>query len=244
LRIAHFPVPSSFLVPCSSVLWFIIISKAHAAGGEPVEAYFCAMFLISVSFLQALDQWDKWLFVQLNSRFTNPFFDAVLPYFRDSVFWVPLYLFILVFIALNYGRRGMWWSIGFLCTIAIADMVGTRVFKEGFERLRPCQDPDFYPYVRLLVKRCSGGYSFVSNHAANHFGMAMYVSLTFYPVFGRSIYISYLWAFFIAYAQVYVGVHYPLDVLGGAALGTLAGLLTAWVVNNKVGSFTAVNLKQ
>jgi undecaprenyl-diphosphatase len=74
--------------------------------------------------------------------------------------------------------------------------------------------------------------------------MATFVSLTFRPVFGRAIYFSYLWAFFIAYAQVYVGVHYPLDVLGGAALGTLAGLLTAWVVNNKTGSFTAVNLDQ
>jgi undecaprenyl-diphosphatase len=200
------------------------------------------MWLLSVSIWQALEQWDKWLFVKLNSRLTNPVFDAVLPYFRDSVFWAPLYLFLLVFIALNFGRQGLWWSIGFLCTIALADMVGTRVFKEGIERLRPCQDPAFLEYVRLLVRRCSGAYSFVSNHAANHFGMATYVSLTFRPYFGRSVYISYLWAFFIAYAQVYVGVHYPLDVLGGAALGTLAGLLTAWVVNNKVGSFTADNL--
>ena len=201
------------------------------------------MPFLAASFWHTLDQWDKWLFIQLNSRLTNPVFDAVLPYFRDSVFWAPLYLFILVFITLNYGRRGWWWSLGFVCTIAISDMVGTRIFKEAFQRLRPCQDPDFYPYVRLLLQQCSGSYSFVSNHAANHFGMATYVSLTFRPVFGRWIYISYLWAFFIAYAQVYVGVHYPLDVLGGAGLGTLAGLLTAWVVNNKVGSFTAVNLK-
>lgn len=202
------------------------------------------MRLLSVSFWQALEQWDKWLFLQANSRFTNPFFDAVLPYFRDSVFWTPLYLFLLVFIAANFGQRGWWWSIGFVCTIAIADMIGTRVFKEGFERLRPCQDPDFYMYVRLLVKRCSGAFSFVSNHAANHFGMATFISLTFRPLFGRWVHLIYLWALFIAYAQVYVGVHYPLDVLAGAALGTLAGLLTAWVVNNKVGSFTADNLNQ
>jgi len=202
------------------------------------------MSLLTVSFWQTLEKWDQWLFVQLNSRFTNPVFDAVLPYLRNSLVWVPLYLFVLVFIALNYGRRGWWWSLGFICTIAIADMVGTRIFKEGIQRLRPCQDPDFLMYVRLLVRQCSGGYSFVSNHAANHFGMATYVSLTFWPVFRRWVYISYLWAFFIAYAQVYVGVHYPLDVLGGAALGTLAGLLTAWVVNNKTGSFTADNLNQ
>ncbi|HUQ96625.1 MAG TPA: phosphatase PAP2 family protein [Chitinophagaceae bacterium] len=202
------------------------------------------MRFYDLSLWSALDQWDKWLFVQLNSRFANPVFDVVLPFFRSAVFWAPLYLFLLFFVVLNYGRRGLWWSLGFICTIALADLSGTRIFKEGFERLRPCQDPHFYMYVRLLVKQCSGGYSFISNHAANHFGMATFVSLTFKPLFGRSIYISYLWAFTIAYAQVYAGVHYPLDVAGGAAVGTLAGLLTAWVVNNKVGSFTADNLNQ
>ncbi len=197
-----------------------------------------ADLLASANFWHWLEQWDKWLFIQLNSQLTNPVFDAVFPYLRNSVFWAPLYLFILVFITINYGKKGWWWSLAFVCTVAIADMVGTRIFKEGVERLRPCQDPDFYMYVRLLLKQCSGSYSFISNHAANHFGLATFVSLTFYSTFKRWIYLSYVWAFFIAYAQVYVGVHYPLDVLGGAGVGVLAGLLTAWIFNNKVGSFT------
>ena len=194
--------------------------------------------LTLLTFWQQVERWDQWLFIQLNSKWTNPFFDTVLPYFRDSVFWAPLYLFILAFIALNYGRKGVWWSIAFLCTIAITDMVSSRVFKEAFERLRPCQDPAFLSNVRLLVKHCSGGYSFTSSHAANHFGMATFVSRTFYSTFGRWIYLSYIWAFFISYAQIYVGVHYPLDVLGGAGIGVLAGLLTASLFNKKAGSFT------
>jgi undecaprenyl-diphosphatase len=113
-------------------------------------------------------------------------------------------------------------------------------FKEGFERLRPCQDPDFFMNVRLLLKHCSGSFSFTSNHAANHFGIATFISVTFYSTFRRWIYLSYVWAFFVSYAQVYVGVHYPLDILGGAALGTLAGVFTASVFNNKVGSFALV----
>lgn len=202
-------------------------------------AYICAMRnLLSTSIWQQIEQWDKWLFVQLNSKFTNPVFDFILPYFRDSVFWAPLYLFILVFILVNYGKQGLWWCLLFLCTIAIADMVGARVFKVGFERLRPCYDPDFSSNVRLLLKHCSGSYSFTSNHAANHFGIATFVSVTFYASFKRWIYLSYVWAFFVSYAQVYVGVHYPLDILGGAALGTVAGVLTAYVFNNKWGSFT------
>ena len=194
--------------------------------------------LSAMSIWQQLDAWDKKLFVLLNSKWTNHFFDTVLPYFRDSVFWAPLYLFCLVFIALNYGKKGWWWSVAFVCTIAIADMVSSRIFKPGFERLRPCQDPFFFDQVRLLLKQCSGSFSFTSSHAANHFGMATFVSITLYPTFKRYIYFSYLWAVFIAYAQVYVGVHYPLDVLGGAAIGILAGVLTASVFNKQVGSFT------
>ena len=92
-------------------------------------------------------------------------------------------------------------------------------------------------YVRLLLKQCSGSYSFVSNHAANHFGLATFAFFTFKGVFKKWMYLAYLWAFFIGYAQVYVGVHYPLDVLGGAVLGLLMGSATAWLFNKKWGRF-------
>ena len=190
-----------------------------------------------MSFWEKLNSWDQWLFVQLNSRYTNPVFDFILPYFRDSVFWAPLYIFMLAFVMLNYGKKGFWWSIAFLCTVAIADMVSSRIFKEGFERLRPCQDPLFAENVRLLLKHCSSSYSFTSSHAANHFGIATFMSLTAFRQFGRWIWLFFVWAIFVAYAQIYVGVHYPLDVLGGAAIGVLAAVLTANVFNKKAGSF-------
>ena len=196
--------------------------------------------LLASSFWQKLEEWDKQLFLFLNHDLSNPLFDAVLPYFRDSVFWAPLYIFIGAFLLLNYGQKGFWWCIGFLCTIAIADMIGTRVFKEGFDRLRPCQDPFFYQEVRLLLKHCSTSASFVSNHAANHFGIATFISLTFSPSIGNWKWLLYLWAFFIAFAQVYVGVHYPADIFGGALLGIMAGVLTARIVKNKLGSFALV----
>jgi len=194
--------------------------------------------ILQLSLWQKLERWDQWLFIQLNSKLTNPVFDFILPYFRDSVFWAPFYIFLLAFIIMNYGRKGWMWSLAFLCTVAIADMVGTRVFKEGFERLRPCQDPLFFQHVRLLLKHCSGSYSFISNHAANHFGLATFMSVTLYTTFGKPIYLLYLWAALIAYAQVYVGVHYPLDVLAGAGVGTLAGLLTSTIFIKRTGSFT------
>jgi membrane-associated phospholipid phosphatase len=197
--------------------------------------------LLSVSIWEKLESWDQWLFIQLNSRYTNPVFDFILPYFRDSVFWAPLYIFMLVFVTVNYGKKGWWWSLGFLCMIAMADMTSSRIFKEVFERLRPCQDPFFFQNVRLLLKHCSSSYSFTSSHAANHFGIAVFMYLTAYRHFGRWIYLFFLWALFVSYAQVYVGVHYPLDILGGWLIGTLAAILTATVFNKKAVSFNTTN---
>jgi undecaprenyl-diphosphatase len=193
--------------------------------------------LLSISLWQRLDEWDKRLFMKLNGQWTNSFFDAVFPYFRDALFWAPLYLFLLVFITVNYGKKGLWWSLVFICTVAITDMIGARVFKEGIERLRPCQDPFFSDHVRLLLKHCSGSYSFVSNHAANHFGLATFAFITFRDVFKGWAAVAFLWAFFIAYAQVYVGVHYPLDVVGGGVLGILVGTLTGTFFIRKWGTF-------
>ncbi len=198
--------------------------------------------VIAISFCSRLVALDQWLFIKLNSQWTNPFFDAVFPYLRDSVLWVPLYLFTLVFITLNFGKKGLWWSLAFICTVAITDVVGARVFKESFERLRPCRDPEFSFHVRLLLKQCSESFSFVSNHAANHFGIATFAMITFKGIFKKWMYIAYVWAFFISYAQVYVGIHYPLDVVGGALLGIMAGTFTAWIFNKNWGNFQLDNL--
>lgn len=192
--------------------------------------------LAGISWWQRLVEWDRTLFIKLNSQWTHPWLDAAFPIFRDAIFWAPLYLFVLVFVILNYGWKGLLWSLGFICAVAITDMIGARVFKVGFERLRPCGDPEFMDQVRLLLHRCSGSYSFVSNHAANHFSIASFAFLTFRGVFKNWMYLAFLWSALIAYAQVYVGVHYPLDVLGGALLGLLTGSLMAWIFTRRVGA--------
>jgi membrane-associated phospholipid phosphatase len=193
--------------------------------------------VLSISIWHRIDEWDKWLFVKFNSQWTNPVFDTVLPFIRNSVFWAPLYIFIAAFIAVNFGKKGLWWSLLFVCTVATTDLIGARIIKEAFHRLRPCQDVEFMNHVRLLLKQCSGSSSFVSNHAANHFGLASFTFLTFRGIFKKWMYVAYAWAFFIAYAQVYVGVHYPLDVLGGAVLGMTVGGITAWLFDKKWGHF-------
>ena len=198
------------------------------------------MFLLfyQLSFFQILKEWDQWLFIQINNQQSNSFFDSVVPYLRNSFYWAPLYLFLLLFVTINFKGRGWWWVLFFLCTVSLTDIVSSKILKEAFERLRPCQDPDFLQNVRLLVNRCSGAYSFTSSHAANHFGMATFIFISFRRYFKNWTWLAFLWAGFIGYAQVYVGVHYPFDVLGGAIIGVLFGLLTGRYFNKKFGIVT------
>lgn len=195
---------------------------------------------LTVSFWQRIADWDRSLFLTLNGDLANPFFDAVLPFFRDSVFWAPLYLFIMAFVFFNFGKKGAWWAVAFLSTVAIADLIGTYGFKETVQRIRPCNEPMLREQVRLVLQRCPGGYSFLSNHAANHFGLATFMVLTFRPFLKRWIYVAFIWALLICFAQVYVGVHYPLDILAGALLGSGAGYLTASVYRHNFGTLVPV----
>lgn len=198
------------------------------------------MFLIftQLSFLQKLEQWDRWLFIQINEQQSNSFFDSMMPYLRNSFFWIPLYLFLFLFVIMNFKSRGWWWLLLFLCTVSLTDIVSSKILKEYFERLRPCNDPDFMENVRLLVNRCSGGYSFTSSHAANHFGMAAFFFISFRRYFKNWTLLAFLWAASICYAQVYVGVHYPFDVFGGAAAGVIIGLITGGFFNKQFGIVT------
>lgn len=198
--------------------------------------------ILTISLWQKLDEFDKWLFIKLNSKLANPFFDAVLPFLRESFFWAPFYIFILAFILINYSKKGAWWGLAFILTVSVTDMLGTYVFKQNFQRLRPCQDPVFLDHVRLVIKQCAGGYSFLSNHAANHFGLATFMVLTFKSVLGQWIYLLYLWALLISFAQIYVGVHYPLDIAGGSILGILVGSLSAWMFHKYAGALRS-NIK-
>jgi len=190
---------------------------------------------IFLGILQTVDRLDHWLFQKINGQWTNPLFDFIFPFLRQQNFWMPLYLFVFLFVAFNFKRNWWWWIIFFLCTVALTDMTGTYLFKHVFERTRPCNEQLFAPFVRLLLKECAGGYSFISNHAANHFGLATYFYFTLRKYLPKWTWVAWLWAFAIGYAQVYVGIHFPFDVLGGAIVGILFGSAMAMFFNKKFG---------
>ena len=189
---------------------------------------------LAAAFWDTLVRWDQALFEFINGECANPLFDAVMPFLRNSNSWIPLYALALGLVLYKFRWNGLWWALFFIATVALTDSTGTYVFKHNIERLRPCRDPEFIGHVRLVLKQCAGGYGFISNHAANHFGMAVFFIVTFRRILGRWVWLALAWAISIAFAQVYVGVHYPLDVLAGALLGTGYGLLTGTLFNKRV----------
>lgn len=161
----------------------------------------------------------------LNVQWTNSFLDFIIPFFRNQWTWAPLYLFLLVFMLLNFRYRGLMWCLFFLATFAISDQLSAHLFKELFQRTRPCNNPHLQPFMHIIVP-CGAGYSFPSAHAANHFSLAIFSSITLGRLVPRVRWIALSWAFLVAYSQVYVGVHFPLDVFCGGLLGIVAGKFT------------------
>ena len=190
-------------------------------------------YLLASGFLEKLKQWDQSLFIKLNNDWTNPVFDSLMPFMRNGMYWVPLYLFFGVFVLLNFKGKGFWWIVFFIITVALTDMGGNYLFKYPIGRLRPCNDPDFFNHVRLLLPSCGSGKSFISNHAANHFGMATFFFITLRGILKKWAALAFLWAAMIAYAQVYVGIHYPGDVLSGALFGCIIGWGTGKLFNKR-----------
>lgn len=192
------------------------------------------MQVLSAGFWQQLEEWDRWLFELINSRWSHPWLDQLLPFLREELHWAPLYLFILVLVLQRAGWKAFGWVLFFLVTFALTDMSGTYLFKHNLARLRPCMDPEMADHVRNLLNRCAG-HSFISNHAANHMGVAVFLILTLRPMSRAWKTAALGWAACIAYSQVYVGQHFPLDVLAGAGWGALIGGASARLFNKQWG---------
>ena len=178
---------------------------------------------------------DQWLFIKINNGNSSPWADQLMLFFRNPYFWLPLYFFLAVLALINFGKKAAWWLIAGGTTAAITDTISSHIIKPLVGRPRPCGDVDFSSHVRLLASYCGGNGSFTSSHAANHFGLAMFFFITLQQFKGLWQYLFFLWAFFICYAQVYVGVHYPSDIIGGALLGCFTGWLTGKFFNKKLG---------
>jgi len=167
-----------------------------------------------------LEQLDQQLFLFLNSLNT-PFWDKVMYAVSGKIIWAPLYLAILIWLGFKYKKRFPVIVLFIIFAVVLADQLSVHLFKNLFLRLRPCHEPALQGLVHLVNDKCGGLYGFVSSHAANSFNVAL-LSLMFIKRRWYSITII-LWAAIIGYSRIYLGVHYPGDVICGSLLGALIG---------------------
>lgn len=177
-----------------------------------------------IEFLEQLMEWDRSLFLDINRGLSNPVFNVVLPFVRERALWIPLYLYLLYLAFSRFHRKtAVMLVLGLALFAGGADFTSSTLIKKNVQRLRPCNEPSLKEQVILRLDHCGSGYSFTSSHASNHFAVAVYLS-GWFGFLGRWVRPAFLfWAFSIAFSQVYVGVHYPLDVLFGGLLGALFG---------------------
>ena len=182
--------------------------------------------------LAEIIQLDHQLFYAINSGLSNVFFDLVMPILRNRYTWVPLYIFIIYYFVKNYKLKGLYLTLTLISCFAFADFTSASLIKKAIKRPRPCNEITFKKQVIMLVN-CGSGFSFPSTHATDHFAIALF---TICVCIKKKKYVNFAlfsWAFLIAFAQVYVGVHFPLDVICGAVYGSLIGLVFAYFFNLK-----------
>jgi undecaprenyl-diphosphatase len=175
-----------------------------------------------------LQQFDTDLFLKIHRGLGNEFFDMVMPWMRNRFFWAPLYIFIVAFCIKQYQKRGYYMIGMILVTFAMGDLIASRLIKPFVGRIRPCNAVYLAQDIIHRVP-CGSGYSFPSAHATNHFAIAVFLICLFYNQWKPILPLGLAWAFIISFAQVYVGVHYPIDTIFGAFLGTSIGFFTFYI---------------
>lgn len=184
--------------------------------------------------LEQLLQWDTELFLLINKDGGNAFFDWLMPVLRNKFTWIPLYIIILIAFYKLYNLKNTFFILVFTAAmVVVGNTLLADTAKHSFKRLRPCQEESL---KEKMVERvgCGGMYGYFSAHATNHFALALLFSLLLKKRFRWATFALLFWAAAVSYAQVYVGKHYPLDILTGAVVGCLLAYLTHWGLRKSI----------
>ncbi len=174
--------------------------------------------------LDALEVADQQLFTFLNSLHA-PWLDPIMAWITGKKEWFPLYALLLGWLFWKYKWKKTLVIIVFAAvTITCADLFASGFCKPFFERLRPCHEPSLATVVHIVNGKCGGQFGFISSHAANTFGGAMFLFLVARKE-APWMRLLFLWAALVSYSRIYVGVHYPADIM----VGGLTGIFWGWL---------------
>lgn len=182
---------------------------------------------------------DKELFLYLNNLGSLPF-DAFWELVSERFVWIPLYVILCYLLYKNFSLKAFIFILIFVALgTAVSDQVAS-IFKHGFLRFRPCKDPELQGLFRKVVTPGSD-YGFYSAHASNTFFLATYLSvllkgkLKWFPI------AIFVWAAVVSYSRIYLAVHFPGDVLMGAFMGIIIGLIFSFLAKKVIAKQTAQN---
>ena len=187
---------------------------------------------------------DTELFLFLNSLGSSNF-DSFWIYLSYKESNILFYLSLLIFYFYSKSQKiklsEVFYSLLFIAImITITDQT-SNLFKDSFQRLRPCYNDSLQDYVRLVKETCGGKYGFFSAHASNSFSLAVFFGLIYRNKYKFIIYITLFYASLISYSRVYLGVHFPLDIFFGSIYGIIIGLVVFKIYKNKLNFFNFLN---
>ncbi len=164
---------------------------------------------------------DKQAMIFLNNLGSSTF-DPFWILVSEKWFWIPLYVIFLYFLYKNFNKKSLFYILLFVALgITASDQIAN-IFKFGFERLRPCHDPSLEGLLREV--KCGGKFGFYSAHSSNSFFVATYLTMLLGKKINQLPYFLFVWAAIVAYSRVYLGMHFPGDIIIGAIMGILLAL--------------------
>ena len=167
-------------------------------------------------------QLDKQIFLAING-WHNELWDGITCWISGKTTWWPFYVLLLAYMAWTKRWQLFPMLLFIILVITLADQTSVHLFKNVFQRLRPCHEPALEGLVHIVNNKCGGQFGFISSHAANTAGVA-FLSLLWIRKRWFTV-LMVTWALLVGYSRIYLGVHYPGDIIGGAILGVCIGFL-------------------